>query len=170
MDPKSEDNKLDSKVLRNVAGGFATGVTVVTTVQKYGEGDIRVMGMTASSFVSISLEPALVGFFVMNTAEFMTALRIGQPVAISILSADQKALSDQFADRNKRDTPIDFEINGSYHKIADTLAWYETTVVGISPAGDHLLITCQVEDLGRDASKSPLLYYSGYKGIGAEIK
>ena len=158
--------KIDTKKLRSVAGGFATGVTVVTAEQSDG----KVIGMTASSFVCISLDPALVGFFVMDDASFMGAMRIGQPVAISILSADQKAISDQFADRNKKDSPVDFDKNGSYYKIEDALAWYETEVEGIIPAGDHFLITCKVLNLERDPNKSPLLYYSGYKSIGEEIK
>ena len=42
--------------MRNAMGNFATGITVMTTVDS--EGTAR--GMTANSFSSVSLEPALV--------------------------------------------------------------------------------------------------------------
>lgn len=157
--------KLDGKKLRKVAGGFATGITVATTLTD----DKQVIGMTASSFVSISLDPPLVGFFVKLEAEFMDHMKIGQPVAISILSSEQKPISNQFAGMNKQDIEIDFDKNGDYHKISEALAWYETVVEGIIPGGDHFLISCKVIDLARDETKTPILYYSGYKGIGEEI-
>ena len=48
MQKKMKLNKTD---LKKVAGSFATGVTVITTRDKEG----GVVGMTASSFVSVSL-------------------------------------------------------------------------------------------------------------------
>jgi len=157
--------KIDSKKLRTVAGGFATGITVVTTITPENE----VIGMTASSFVSISLDPPLVGFFVTLDAEFMTHMKIGQTVGISILSAEQKNISSQFAGMNKEDIPVNFDMNGKYHRIPSALAWYETIVDDMVLAGDHYLIRCKVIDLARDQSKAPLIYYSGYRGIGKEI-
>ena len=50
----------DQREFRNAVGCFATGVTVVTTLDK--EGD-RV-GITANSFSSVSLDPPLVLFCV----------------------------------------------------------------------------------------------------------
>ncbi|MEZ4836496.1 MAG: flavin reductase [Caldilineaceae bacterium] len=46
---------IDPKAFRNALGRFASGVTVVTTVV-----DDKVHGMTASAFVSVSLDPPLV--------------------------------------------------------------------------------------------------------------
>ena len=159
-------DKIDSKKLRQVAGGFATGITIVTALTNEKE----VVGMTASSFVSISLDPPLVGFFVTLDAEFLAHMKIGKAVAISILSAKQKDISNQFAGMTKEDIEISFDTNGDYYKISSALAWYETIVEGIIPAGDHVLLSCRVIDLRRDDSKHPLLYYSGYRGIGSEIE
>lgn len=159
------NDKLDQSLLRAVAGGFPTGVTIVTTEKSDG----TVKGLTASSFVSISLDPALVGFFIMNDASLMEEISINKKLSISILSADQKAISNQFAGQNKVDIKIDFTSNNQYHHITDALAWYETVVADIIPAGDHQLIMCKVIALGRDHTKPPLVYYSGYKEIGADI-
>ena len=56
--------KIDGKRLRQVAGAFPTGVTVVTTEKEDGS----IHGMTASSFLSVSLDPALVSFCVKENA------------------------------------------------------------------------------------------------------
>lgn len=157
--------KIDGKKLRAVAGGFATGITVVTTLTDDG----RVIGMTANSFVSISLDPPLVGFFVTLDAELMDHMKSGQAVGISILSAEQKNISSQFAGMNEEDIEISFDNNGDYYKISEALGWYETIVEEISQVGDHYMIQCKVIDLDRDKTKDPLLYYSGYKGMGEEI-
>ena len=50
----------DRKKLKEVAGSFPTGVTVVTI--KKPSGDIH--GMTASSFLSLSLSPPMILFSV----------------------------------------------------------------------------------------------------------
>jgi len=96
----------------------------------------------------------------------MEHMKIGQPVAISILAEDQQPISNQFAGMNKKDIKVKFDKNGPYHKIADALGWYETIVDGIIPAGDHHMIMCKVIDLDRNPKKNPILYYSGYKTLG----
>ena len=46
----------DSTLQRQIMGRFATGVTLVTTRQKDGE----ILGMTANSVLSLSLDPPLI--------------------------------------------------------------------------------------------------------------
>lgn len=150
---------LHSKKLREVAGAFATGITVVTT--KTSEGNIK--GMTANSFVSISLSPALVGFFVMSDGSFMEPLKINSSIGISILSSEQEVVSNQFAGFNKEDIEIKYEDDKEFPIIKNALAWYKTKVVSIELIGDHHFIVCSVKDLFRNKNKNPLLYYSGYK-------
>jgi flavin reductase (DIM6/NTAB) family NADH-FMN oxidoreductase RutF len=41
------------------------------------------------------------------------------------------------------------------------LAWYVVKATKIIPAGDHKMVLCNIEKLGRDPKKQPLLYYSG---------
>ena len=85
-------NTIDGKRLRQVAGAFATGVTVITTENEMG----GVQGMTASSFVSVSLDPPLVSFCVKEDGKLLPLLKDNKPVGISILSAQQKEISNQF--------------------------------------------------------------------------
>ena len=48
--------KLDTREFRNALGEFATGVTVITTI----DADSNPVGVTASSFNSVSVDPPLV--------------------------------------------------------------------------------------------------------------
>lgn len=153
---------IDSKKLRNVAGAFATGITVVTTKKEDGS----IHGMTANSFLSVSLNPPLVAFSVKEIGSMVRYLKEGKKVGISILSEQQEIVSNQFAGWN--DPPIEIEMdihNNGIHTIKNCLAWYCTEIKSIIPAGDHYLVLCKVLDLDRSEEKKPLLYYSGYKSV-----
>lgn len=153
---------MDSKKLRAVAGAFATGITVVTVERADGS----VHGMTANSFLSVSLDPPLVAFSIREKGSMMPHIKKGKSVGISILSDQQEMVSNQFAGRNQEAIEIAMtqKPTGS-HVIDHSLAWYCTTIKDIIPAGDHFLILCEVIDLDRAEAGSPLLYYSGYQTI-----
>ena len=79
--------------LRNALGSFATGITVVTALGKDGQ---RV-GMTANSFNSVSLSPALVLWSIDKASNCFDDFIQAEHYAIHVLSADQQFISDQFA-------------------------------------------------------------------------
>jgi len=153
--------KIEPQTLKHVAGGFATGITIVTIEDDKAE----MYGMTANSFLSVSLDPPLVLFSVQNDASFLKHCASKKKVGISILSQNQKAISDQFAGLNKEDIEVSFVSKNKCHTLKNCLAWYETIIVQIIPAGDHQLMLCEVLDLGRDEKAKPLLYYSGYNKL-----
>lgn len=153
--------KIDGKKLRQVAGAFPTGVTIVTTEKADGS----IHGMTASSFLSVSLDPALVSFCVKENAAIFPMLSIGKKVGISILAATQQQVSNQFAGINKAEIEVPMLKKTGATVIANALAWYSTEIHQIIPAGDHFLILCEVKDLERAAEGNPLVYWSGYRTI-----
>lgn len=159
-------NKIDEKRLRQVAGAFATGVTVITTENEMG----GVQGMTASSFVSVSLDPPLVSFCVKENGNLLPLLKDNKPVGISILSTQQKEISNQFAGINTEEivVPMKKVVDG-VSVIEDALAWYSTEVYMIIPTGDHFTIYCRVLDLDRVEAGEPLVYWSGYRGVGGVV-
>ena len=154
-------NKINPTKLRNVAGSFATGITVVCS--KKDNGDIT--GLTANSFLSVSLEPPLVLFSIQNKGSFLKECAIGKKLGMSILSSKQKKVSKQFAGQNRRAISVGFEVIDMCPIIEGSLAWYCLEVEDIRPVGDHHLITCRVLDLGKN-NGSPLIYYSGYRLAG----
>jgi len=155
-----EEVKIDGKKLRKVAGAFPTGVTIVTTENE--DGDIH--GMTASSFLSVSLDPALVSFCVKEDATIFSLLKVGKTVGISILSSGQQDVSNQFAGLNKEDieVPMESPVVGT-SVVSGALAWYSTEITQIVTVGDHYLILCEVKALERVSEGEPLVYWSGYR-------
>ena len=83
---------IESKLLRDALGNFATGVTIVTTSH-----DGRNVGLTANSFNSVSLDPPLVLWSLAKKSSNIEAFKAVDAFAVHILGADQEALSNQFA-------------------------------------------------------------------------
>lgn len=159
-------DKIDGKKLRQVAGAFVTGVTVITTENKNGD----VQGMTASSFVSVSLDPPLVSFCVKEDGNLLPLLKDGKLVGISILSIQQKEISNQFAGINIEEIVVPMKkITNGVSVIENALAWYSTEVYMIIPTGDHFTVYCRVLDLNRVEKGEPLVYWSGYRGVGETV-
>jgi flavin reductase (DIM6/NTAB) family NADH-FMN oxidoreductase RutF len=87
------DRPIDAMDLRRALGAFATGVTVVTTV----DGDGNPRGFTANSFTSVSLEPPLILVCLAKRAASCPVFQVAESFAVNILSEDQKAVSSAFS-------------------------------------------------------------------------
>ncbi|HEY8868787.1 MAG TPA: flavin reductase family protein [Candidatus Limnocylindrales bacterium] len=152
---------IEPGVFRAILGHFATGVTVVTTL----EGD-RPSGITVNALSSVSLEPPLV-MIALDRRRFITPTvrRVGR-FAVNVLAEDQHPLSDCFAGAEV--TPGREAFCGATWNRGPTglplldgaLANLECTVVQTFSAGDHDLFIGRVDTLaatGRAAG--PLLFY-----------
>jgi flavin reductase (DIM6/NTAB) family NADH-FMN oxidoreductase RutF len=150
---------IDPDSFRSVLGRFASGITVVTTVDAQG----RDVGMTVSAFASVSLRPPLVSVCIDHAASMHGALRAADRFGINILGADQEALSRRFAavESSHRFEGIGYERGESgVVLLDDALAHMECVRVAQHEAGDHTLFLGEVERaVARDAR--PLLYYRG---------
>ena len=83
---------INSKDFRSVMGTFATGVTIITTIDKG-----KPKGITANSFTSVSLEPPLVMFCLGKDSTNFEAFMSSNFFAVNILSVHQEELSNKFA-------------------------------------------------------------------------
>jgi flavin reductase (DIM6/NTAB) family NADH-FMN oxidoreductase RutF len=150
---------LDPDSFRSVLGRFASGVTVVTTH----DAERRDVGMTVSAFSSVSLRPPLVQVCVDRAASMYDALCAAERFGVSILAAEQEALSRRFAavDSMHRFEGLGYERGESgVVLLDDALAHLECRLVAQHPAGDHTIFLGEVERAtARDAR--PLLYYRG---------
>ncbi len=150
---------LDPDAFRSVLGRFASGVTVVTTVDAQG----RDHGMTVSAFCSLSLDPPQVLVCIDRAATMHDLLADGTPLTINVLSAGQEALSRRFA---SGDPPNRFDGLGYTRGqtgvpiLDDVLAWLECRVAARHEEGDHTVIVGRVETAGARQER-PLLYYRG---------
>lgn len=149
---------LDTDTFRSVLGRFASGVTVLTT--RVGGQDL---GMTVSSFCSLSLDPPLVLACVDRSAELHDILPDGQRVVFNILSASQEALSRRFSELegSRRFEGIGFQRDRhGVPVLEDVLAWIEGRIERHHDGGDHTIFIALV-DGATTHDLRPLLYYRG---------
>ena len=131
---------------RNALGQFATGVTVVTTVDAQGQP----VGMTVSSFNSVSLDPALVLWSLGKHAGCFPAFAQASHYAIHVLASHHQELALQFARRGV-DVPL----------LDDALATFECRARSQYAEGDHLILVGEVLACHHAAHPEPLLYHRG---------
>src|SRR3954451_24061868 len=90
---KAQPPSFSPQEFRSALGMFATGVTIVTARTVEG----KVIGLTANSFNSVSLDPPLVLWSLAQAAASLAAFREGSHYAINVLAKDQKTLAERFA-------------------------------------------------------------------------
>ena len=151
---------IDQRELRNAFGCFATGVTIVTTLDRDGD---RV-GITANSFTSLSLEPPLVLFCVGSAINSFQAFESCRHFNVNVLREDQMDLSRNFArtsDDKWQDVEHGYGENGC-PSFGGALATLECDKHAMYEGGDHLIMVGRVTRLVYDnGACRPLLYYRG---------
>ncbi len=138
---------------------FATGVTIVTARSAAGE----LIGLTANSFNSVSLDPPLVLWSLACAAGSMAALTSGLHYAINVLAADQQALAEQFAARGTdRWAGVAFTegVSGA-PLLVGAAASFECFNRSQYAEGDHVIFVGEVERCSHRADASPLLFHGG---------
>jgi flavin reductase (DIM6/NTAB) family NADH-FMN oxidoreductase RutF len=152
---------------RRALGQFATGVAIISAPGPDGEP----VGMTVSSFNSVSLAPPLVLFSVARTAGSLPALRQAPGYAVNVLSEDQEQLSNRFA-RPRTDKWADVSHSAgvvSAPVIDDTLACFECQPYAEYDGGDHVIFVGRVIRFRLMSDGEPLLFFRGrYCGIRPE--
>lgn len=138
---------------------FATGVTIVTACTPDG----TLVGLTANSFNSVSLNPPLVLWSLSQAASSMAAFSAGSHYAINILAADQKALAERFASRRDdrwKDVAFTEGACGA-PLLAGAAATFECFNRSRYEEGDHVIFVGEVERCSHREGASPLLYHGG---------
>lgn len=159
------EQTIDPRDFRRALGQFPTGVTVVTTVT----GDGEPIGVTASSFNSVSMDPALVLWSVDRNAFSAEIFRNAPHFAVNVLSTDQMDISNRFASRGEdkfRDIAWSGGLGGS-PVLSDVAARFECQTWNVYEGGDHLIIVGQVLNYVYDGARSPLVFAKGGYAIPA---
>jgi flavin reductase (DIM6/NTAB) family NADH-FMN oxidoreductase RutF len=138
---------------------FATGVTIVTARTPAGV----LVGLTANSFNSVSLQPPLVLWSLAQAAGSMPALSTGSHYAINILAADQKDLAERFASgRADRWQGVAYTDGASGAPLLDgAAASFECFNRSRYEEGDHVIFVGEVERCTHRAGAAPLLFHGG---------
>lgn len=142
---------------RETLGSFATGVTVVTTLDPNGD----MIGLTISSFNSVSLDPPLILWSLSLGSPMLESFRNASHYSVNVLSADQQNLSDRFASRSNEhftDLPQRSGLGGA-PLIEGCCAWFECRNEAHYPGGDHLIFVGHVERFAQGEAGSPLIFH-----------
>ena len=149
---------IDPQHFRTVMGQVPTCVTVVTAMV-----DDKPVAMVIGSFVSVSLEPPLAGFFCTTTSHTWHQLRSADVLGVNVLSADQIDLSNAcMRDPEERFEGLDWSVVDGAPKFAETTAWLTLTPHQVIEAGDHELALCNVTHMEAPAEAlEPVIFYGG---------
>ena len=143
---------------RNALGSFATGVTVVTAIGRNG---VKV-GMTANSFNSVSLDPALVLWSIGRKSSCFDGFMQAKAFAIHVLAADQQAVSNHFA-RSGREKFADLHYTSGIDGVpilSHYSACFQCSTESQYDGGDHVILVGKVIEFVNNELE-PLLFYRG---------
>lgn len=138
-------DRSDVDEFRAVMGRFATGVTVMTVSV-----DARPHGMTANAVASVALEPLLVLVCVDKSTVMSWLVRRSNAFALSILAADQQALSNHFADPDRPQGEEQFAGVGTHLAVTGSplldgaIGWLDCRTWRTYDGGDHDIVVGEV--------------------------
>lgn len=152
----AQGTKIDTQVFRRALSAFATGVGIVTTVDWQG----RNVGITVSSFNSVSLEPPLILWSVGLDSMSYDAFIAAEYFAVHVLGLHQMELCDRFAQRSEsKFDGIDFGTGlHGVPVLPDFAACFECSTEHVYPGGDHKIIVGRVHRV-QERQTEPLIYY-----------
>lgn len=153
---------IDPLHFRNVLGHFATGVTIITA-----DNGGELVGMSANSFTSVSLDPPLVAFCAAYSSTTYPHIRAAGRFCVNVLDEDQTDVARLFAARGvDRFAEIDWERSPEGNAIIEgALAWVDCTIEAEHDAGDHVIVVGRVHACDADPMRHPLLFFRGNFGV-----
>ncbi len=157
-DSAPELESIDPAHFRDVLGNFATGVTIITASDG-GE----MVGLSANSFTSISLDPPLVAFCPAHTSTTYPRIRSAGKFCVNVLAEGQEPVARLFSQLGvDRFAAIDWRYSPSGSAIInDSLAWIDCVIEAEYEAGDHLIVLGRVLALEVSSTALPLLFFRG---------
>ena len=147
---------LTPEVLRHAFASFPSGVAAVAAIL-----DGRPLGLAASSFTPVSLDPPLVSVCIAHTSSTWPALRTAARFGLSVLAEEHGRVArslaakgiDRFADVSWERTP-----QGAVFVHGSAL-WLDCTRFGEVPAGDHDIVLLCVQRLWTYPGVPPLVFH-----------
>jgi flavin reductase (DIM6/NTAB) family NADH-FMN oxidoreductase RutF len=151
--------------VRRAARRFATGVTIMAIRDADGDGFVH--ALTANSFVTLSLDPALIGIAVGTQGRMRQTVERVRVFGVSVLNECQREYASHYASSGRIDEPAHLPL-----PFADTVppvpvvpgcaAFFACELRDIVPVGDHDLLVGEVltcDALNHD--ETPLIFLDG---------
>lgn len=158
--PTNQD--LDPVELRQAFGIFPSGVVAVAA-----EVDGAYVGLAASSFTSVSLDPPLVSFSVANTSKTWPDLRRAAHLGVTVLADHHGAVARQLAGRvDQRFAGIEVTVTDDGAVTLDEgLATFDTTIYRELEAGDHTIVLLELHAVRHVDHSLPLVFHRSQFGL-----
>lgn len=162
-----EHSPTDPAHFRRVLGHLPTGVVVVSGFSTEGVP----VGITIGSFVSVSLNPPLVGFFPGSSSRSWPMIAQGGRFCASVLGVNQEELCWRFAKEptsgsDSKFDGVDYALSPlGMPMLAGSVAWIECSIESETPAGDHSFVLGRVTHL--EAASEPqdaMTFFTGKVG------
>jgi len=155
---------VDPDVFRSALAAHPAGVVVITAQDEQGP-----LGLTATSFVSISLDPPLVGFLVDRSSSTWTRLQHASTLVVHLLAEEHHTLASTFATRgiDRFGAPTNWaSLTTGEPLLTDCTTWMRCLTDEVLTLGDHHLVVARVVDACIDGERAPLLYHQrGYRSV-----
>ena len=154
--PGVNSAQIDEKDLRRVFGCFPSGVTAVCSLD-----GAQPIGIAASSFTSVSINPPLVSVCISNTSTTWPRLRERPRLGLSVLAHDQESACRALAAKEQdRFVGLSWRMGQSASVLIDgAVAWLECSIHAELEAGDHSVVLLRIHDLGADHGAEPLIFH-----------
>ncbi|MEV1291978.1 flavin reductase family protein [Pseudonocardia sp. NPDC049635] len=151
--------------LRQAFGCFPSGVTAVCA-----EVDGVPVGLAASSFTSVSMEPPLVSVCMQHSSTTWPKLRGLPRLGLSVLAEGQDDACARLASKTGdrfAGTGVTVAPDGALFIDGATL-WLDCTVHAEVPSGDHDIVLLNVHGIRADPATPPLVFHgSRYRRLAA---
>ena len=157
--------ELSPSSLREAFGHFPTGVIAIAA-----EVDGVRVGLAASTFVPVSLDPPLVSFCVQNTSTTWPKLVDLPSLGISVLGeahdAAARTLAAKTGDRFAGLETVSRDSGAVF--IEGTSVWLESSIEQQVPAGDHTIVVLRVSQITVHPDVAPIVFHrSTFRRLGA---
>ncbi|HOY02926.1 flavin reductase family protein [Zoogloea sp.] len=147
------------RAFRDTLGMFPTGVTVITARAPGGQP----IGLTVSSFNSVSLTPPLIVWSLSGHLPSVRAFENAAVYAINVLAEDQQDISQRFASRSDDKFAGLEYVEGvdGVPLLPGCVAWFQCRQFARHPGGDHVVFIGEVVRFELDQARKPLVFQGG---------
>jgi flavin reductase (DIM6/NTAB) family NADH-FMN oxidoreductase RutF len=145
----------DAVELRDAYACFPTGITALCALGRSGP-----VGIAASSFTSVSIDPPLVSVCVQATSTTWPHLRQVPRLGVSILAEHQEEICRALAGKGDRFRQVEWQqTDHGAVLVNDASAWFDCSIYQETEAGDHRLVLLEVHAMLADRQRQPLVFH-----------
>ncbi len=149
-------SSLEPDELRRTFACFPSGVTALCGLDSGNP-----VGMAASSFCSVSLDPPLALVCVSQTSSTWEVLRRLERIGVSVLSSGHDGVARHLAGpAQHRFSSVEWTPTSLGSVLIDgAIAWLDCSLEQEVPAGDHHIAVLRIHGAKRAAAQRPLVFH-----------